>query len=166
MLVEWQRTSGKDATMEALLKALKKIGMGHLMEKAAGIHFHCHAEKKNVANTWNRNWIKIKLFILRQRKSKKPTIKAMHANTRKSLCLNILFFWAESHYFKKDGRRTKTNKPYFQHQLFYNSTSQSLLFIERSIYQILSPTHLTFLMHTTYWDTSYYASQCLKQVSK
>ena len=46
MLVEWQRTSGKDATMEALLKALKKIGMGHLMEKVAGIHFHYHAEKK------------------------------------------------------------------------------------------------------------------------
>ena len=46
MLVEWQRTSGKDATMEALLKALKKIGMGHLMEKAAGIHFYYHAEKK------------------------------------------------------------------------------------------------------------------------
>ena len=51
MLVEWQRTSGKDATMEALLKALKKIGMGHLMEKAAGIHSYCHSEKKNVANT-------------------------------------------------------------------------------------------------------------------
>ena len=45
MLVEWQRTSGKDATMEALLKALKKIGMGHLMEKAAGIHSFCHAKK-------------------------------------------------------------------------------------------------------------------------
>ena len=46
MLVEWQRTSGKDATMEALLKALKKIGMGHLMEKVAGIHFYYHPEKK------------------------------------------------------------------------------------------------------------------------
>ena len=46
MLVEWQRTSGKDATMEALLKALKKIGMSHLMEKVAGIHFYYHAEKK------------------------------------------------------------------------------------------------------------------------
>ena len=45
MLIEWQRTSGKDATMEALLKALKKIGMGHLMEKAAGIHSFCHAKK-------------------------------------------------------------------------------------------------------------------------
>ena len=46
MLVEWQRTSGKDATMEALLKALKKIGMGHLMEKVAGIHFYYYPEKK------------------------------------------------------------------------------------------------------------------------
>ena len=88
MLVEWQRTSGKDATMEALLKALKKIGMGHLMEKAAGIHSYCHSEKK----MWQTHEIGIELksYILRQRKSKKPTIKAMHANTRKSLCLNTL----------------------------------------------------------------------------
>ena len=103
MLVEWQRTSGKDATMEALLKALKKIGMGHLMEKAAGIHSYCHSEKKNVANTWNRNWIKI-IYITP--KEIEETHNQSHAckHSQKSL-FEYSFFLAESYYFKKDCRR-------------------------------------------------------------
>ena len=36
MLCEWKRLNGDDATMDILEEALKKIDMGHLMEKVAG----------------------------------------------------------------------------------------------------------------------------------
>ena len=36
MLVGWKRLNGDDATMEVLQEAMKKIDMGHLMEKVAG----------------------------------------------------------------------------------------------------------------------------------
>ena len=36
ILGEWKRLNGDDATTEVLQEALKKIDMGHLMEKVAG----------------------------------------------------------------------------------------------------------------------------------
>ena len=36
MLCWWKRLNGDDATMDILEEALKKIDMGHLMEKVAG----------------------------------------------------------------------------------------------------------------------------------
>ena len=41
MLCEWKRLNGDDATMDILEEALKKIDMGHLMEKVAGTFLRC-----------------------------------------------------------------------------------------------------------------------------
>ena len=92
MLVEWQRTSGKDATMEALLKALKKIGMGHLMEKAAGIQTH-------------EIGIKLKSNSLYYAKGNRRNPQSKPCKHSQKSLFEYSFFLAESHYFKKDCRR-------------------------------------------------------------
>ena len=46
MLGEWKRLNDDDATMEVLHEALKKIDMGHLMEKVAGTDIPIIMENK------------------------------------------------------------------------------------------------------------------------
>ena len=56
MLCLWKRLNGDDATMDILEEALKKIDVGHLMEKVAGTFLRCWKIKQ----TQNRNRIKLR----------------------------------------------------------------------------------------------------------